>query len=79
MFRPAFAEARRRRQGVRLIGVAATGLSRAAPGDLFESAEHSRLRELTGAVDQVRQKFGFDAVVPARQLLLKRDRRGPDE
>jgi DNA polymerase-4 len=79
LFRPAFAEARRRRQGVRLIGVAATGLSQAAPGDLFESAERTRLRELTGAVDRVRRKFGFDAVSPARQLLLKQNRRDPDE
>lgn len=75
LFGPAFADARRRRQGVRLIGIAATGLSQAAPADLFESPARTRLRELTGAVDRVRERFGFDAVTPARTLTLpRRDR-----
>ncbi len=72
LFRPAFEEARHRRQGVRLIGVAATGLSETAPADLFESPARTRLRELTSAVDRVRERFGFDAVTPARALKLKR-------
>ncbi|HXG43836.1 MAG TPA: DNA polymerase IV [Gemmatimonadales bacterium] len=72
LFRTAFAEARRRRQAVRLLGVAATGLSEAAPADLFEPAERIRLRELTAAVDRVRGKYGFDAVRPAGTLSLKR-------
>jgi len=76
LFRPAFEEARRRRMGVRLIGVAATGLSEAAPGDLFEAPERTRLRELTSAVDRVRERFGFDAVTPARTLKLKQRDRG---
>jgi DNA polymerase IV len=75
LFGPAFAEARRRRQGVRLLGVAATGLARSAPADLFESAERTRLRELTSAVDRVRERFGFDAVAPAASLKLKRQDR----
>jgi DNA polymerase-4 len=72
LFRPAFAEARRRGQGVRLIGVAATTLSQAAPADLFEPAERTRLRELTQAIDQARRKFGFKAVTPASTMRLNR-------
>lgn len=73
LFRPAFEEARRRRQGVRLIGLAATNLAEAAPADLFEPPERTRLRELTSAVDRVRERFGFDAVAPARTLRRRRD------
>lgn len=76
LFRPAFEEARRRRQGIRLIGMAATNLSRAAAADLFEPAERTRLRELTRAVDRARQKFGFDAVTPASAA---RPRQSPKE
>ena len=76
LFRDAFAEARRRRQGIRLIGLAATNLTEAAPADLFEPADRTRLRELTQAVDKVRERFGFDAVAPAR-TLSPRGRRGP--
>lgn len=76
LFGPAFADARRRRQGVRLIGVAATNLGASAPADLFEPAERTRLRELTSAVDRVRERFGFDAMTPARTLKLKRGDRG---
>jgi hypothetical protein len=72
LFAEAFAEARRRRQSIRLIGLAATNLVRALAGDLFESADRVRLRELTTAVDRVRERFGFDAVAPARTLKLKR-------
>jgi DNA polymerase-4 len=72
LFGPAFAEATRRRHGVRLIGVAATNLIQAAPGDLFEAPERTRLRELTAAVDRVRNRFGFDAVAAAETLSLKR-------
>ncbi|HYA53629.1 MAG TPA: DNA polymerase IV [Streptosporangiaceae bacterium] len=71
-FRAAFTEAARRRQGVRLIGVAAGNLRRGEPPDLFESEPRSRLRALTRAVDQVRAKFGFDAVTPARLLETRR-------
>jgi DNA polymerase-4 len=72
LFRVAFEEARRRRQGVRLIGVAATNLSQAAPVDLFEPAERTRLRELTQAIDQARKKFGFEAVTPGSAMRVKR-------
>jgi len=75
LFQAAFAEARHRRQGVRLIGVAATNLAQSTTADLFESPERTRLRELTSAVDQVRERYGFDAVTPARTLKLKRSDR----
>ncbi len=75
LFGPAFAEARRRGQGIRLLGVAATSLAQSAPADLFEPAERTRLRELTSAVDRVRERFGFDAMAPAASLKLKRQDR----
>jgi DNA polymerase-4 len=71
LFRAAFAEAGRRRQGIRLIGIAATNLAQAAPADLFEPKARTRLRDLTSAVDRVRERFGFDAVTPAQTLKLK--------
>jgi len=73
LFGPAFDDARRRRQGIRLIGVAATNLSQAAPTDLFEPAARMRLRDLTQAVDRVRERFGFDAVAPATSLGIRRE------
>lgn len=75
LFLPAFEAARRSHQGIRLIGVAATNLAQCAPGDLFETPERARLRQLTNAVDRVRERFGFDAVAPARTLKLDRDGR----
>jgi DNA polymerase-4 len=74
MFRDAFEDVRRRDRGVRLIGVAATNLGRAAEADLFEPAERSRRRQLTEAVDKVRGKFGFDAVTPGSIFELRRRR-----
>jgi DNA polymerase IV len=74
MFRDAFEEVRRRDRGVRLIGVAATNLGRAAEADLFEPPERSRLRQLTEAVDKVRGKFGFDAVTPGSIFELRQRR-----
>jgi DNA polymerase-4 len=72
LFQPAFEEVRRRRQGVRLIGVAATNLCQAAPADLFEPPARTRLRELTAAIDQARKKFGFEAVAPGSAMRLKK-------
>ena len=71
LFRPAFDEVKRRRQGVRLIGVAATNLSQAAPADLFEPAERTRMRELTSAIDRARKKYGFDVLAPGSAIRLK--------
>jgi DNA polymerase-4 len=59
---PAFAAARARRQGVRLLGIAAVRLAASDAPDLFEPADRTRRRELTDAVDRVRARFGFDAV-----------------
>jgi DNA polymerase IV len=72
MFREAFAEVRGRDRGVRLIGIGAMGLGKAAEPDLFEPADRERRRRLTAAVDQVRERFGFDALAEARLLALKR-------
>jgi DNA polymerase-4 len=72
---PALAEAVRRRQAIRLIGVAATGLEPAAPLDLFEPESRTRLRALTRAVDVVRDRYGFEAVQPARILSISRQHR----
>ena len=72
MFREAFAEVRGRDRGVRLIGIGATGLGKAAEPDLFEPADRERRRRLTAAVDQVRERFGFDALAEAWLLALKR-------
>jgi DNA polymerase-4 len=60
----AFEEVRRRGRGVRLVGVATTNLTNAPATDLFEAPERTRLRRLTAAVDQVRERFGFDAAKP---------------
>jgi len=65
LFPPAFAEARARRQGVRLIGLSASGLVPAAPGELFEPEARVRLRHVTEAVDRVRERFGFESLTTA--------------
>jgi DNA polymerase-4 len=64
LFRKAFTEVRGRDRGVRLIGVAVTGITPVESLDLFEPPERTRLRQLTAAVDAVREKFGFEAVTP---------------
>lgn len=72
LLQAAFADVRGRDRGVRLIGIAATNLGRAAEPDLFESPERQRLRRLTDAVDRVRDRYGFDAVTPGQILELKK-------
>lgn len=71
LFRTAFEEVRKRDRGVRLIGIAATNLGTTAEPDLFEAPERGRLRQLTAAVDKVRDKFGFDAVTPGTIAELR--------
>jgi DNA polymerase-4 len=75
LFDRAFEDVIRRKKGVRLIGVAATNIVESATEDLFEPVERTRLRELTTAIDQVRKKFGFDAVATAETLPLRRQER----
>jgi len=72
LFREAFAEVRDRDRGVRLIGIAATNLGVAAEADLFEPPSRRRLRDLSVAVDQLRDKFGFGAVTPGSVLRARR-------
>ncbi|HEU4761210.1 MAG TPA: DNA polymerase IV [Gemmatimonadales bacterium] len=75
LFRKAFAEVRGRDRGVRLIGVAVTGITPVESLDLFEPPARTRLRQLTAAVDAVREKFGFEAVTPGRLVEFKRGRK----
>jgi DNA polymerase-4 len=72
LFREAFAEVRGRDRGVRLIGIAATNLGVSAEADLFEPPERRRLRDLSAAVDQLREKYGFAAVTPGSVLRTRR-------
>lgn len=72
LFRGAFDDARARNRGVRLIGISATNLTTAGSTDLFESSERSRLRQLTEAVDRVREKYGFDAMTPGTIAGMRR-------
>jgi DNA polymerase-4 len=72
LFLAAYAGVRQRDRGVRLIGVSATNLARASAPDLFEAPAREKLRQLSRAVDRVRERFGDDAVGPAGILGLKR-------
>ena len=74
LFRAAFADVRGRNRGVRLIGIAATNLGSAAEADLFEPPARRRLRDLSAAVDQLREKYGFAAVTPGSALGARRRR-----
>jgi DNA polymerase-4 len=73
----AFGDVRKRDRGVRLVGLAATNLARASAPDLFEPPEREKLRRLSAAMDEVREKYGVDAMQPGRLLELKRRRDGP--
>jgi DNA polymerase IV len=75
LFRAAFADVRGRNRGVRLIGIAATNLGAAAEADLFEPPARRRLRDLSAAVDQLREKYGFDSVTPGSVLGARRRQR----
>jgi len=75
----AFGDVRRRDRGVRLIGLAATNLARASEPDLFEPPEREKLRRLSAAMDEVREKFGFDAMTPGRVLELRQRRDRPKQ
>jgi DNA polymerase-4 len=70
LFGPAYEEVRKRNQGVRLIGVGVSNIVPAEPADLFEPERRTRLREITSAVDKVREKYGFDAL-KAGKLVQK--------
>jgi DNA polymerase-4 len=76
LFDLAYHEMRQRDQGVRLLGVGASNIIVAGPADLFEPEQRTRDREITTAVDRVREKYGFDAMRPAK--LLEKPR-GPGE
>jgi DNA polymerase-4 len=72
LFREAFEDVRRRNRGVRLIGITASGLGPSAEADLFEPPERERLRHLSAAVDEVRERYGFAAVTAGSVLRAKR-------
>jgi DNA polymerase-4 len=69
---PAFADARRVGQAIRLLGVAATNLTPAGPPDLFAAEGQLRQETVTRAVDAVRARFGFDAVQSGRLVRKPR-------
>jgi DNA polymerase-4 len=73
LFAAAYDEVRKRNQGVRLIGVGVSNIMPAEPADLFEPERRTRLREITSAVDRIRDKYGFDALRPGK-LVPKPDR-----
>jgi DNA polymerase-4 len=75
LFETAFEDVRKRRKGVRLIGVGATNLSQAEPADLFEPEQRTRLRELTAAVDRARKKFGYDVLSPGATMRFRKQDR----
>ena len=75
LFREAFEQVRARDRGVRLIGLSATNLAEAAEADLFEPDARQRARRLTDAVDELRAKYGFDALKVARILDAGKRRR----
>jgi len=72
LFEAAFEDVRKRRKGVRLIGVGASNLSQAEPADLFEPEQRTRLRELTVAVDRARKKFGYDVLSPGTTMRFRK-------
>jgi DNA polymerase-4 len=72
LFQGAFEEVRQRNRGVRLIGISATGLGPSAEVDLFEPPGRERLRQLTAAVDEVRERYGFSAVTPGSVIRARR-------
>lgn len=69
----AFDEVLKRRRGVRLLGMAATNLIETPTPDLFEAPERTRQRDLTAAVDRVRERFGFDAAKAA--VLIRKSKK----
>lgn len=74
LLEPALAEATRKGQAIRLLGVAATNLAPTEPADLFTPESQLRQETLTRAVDAVRTKFGFDGLKPGR--LVRKAGRG---
>jgi DNA polymerase-4 len=57
------------RLALRLVGVKASDLTRVRPLALFESYSE-RPERLGRALDQVREKYGFGAVLTAREKFL---------
>ncbi|HJS47568.1 MAG TPA: DNA polymerase IV [Gemmatimonadales bacterium] len=77
LLEPAIAEALRARHGIRLLGIAATNLLPAGPADLFEAPGRQRQRALSGVLDRVRGRYGFDAIAPGH-LVDRPDGRRED-
>lgn len=69
---PAFRDALQNGKSVRLLGVAVTNLQPAGHPELFTDPDTARKQSVTRAVDEVRSKYGFDAVRPGK-LVGKRE------
>ena len=69
-----FVELHVRRVGLKSIHVAALHTSPATgQQDLFDDARQHKGRRLGAAITSIRERMGFDAVVPAGSLILDRD------
>jgi DNA polymerase-4 len=60
------------RQGITLVGVAVTNLADGRSGQLMLPLDEHWTESLDAALDEVRERFGSDAVV--RAVLLRRSR-----
>jgi DNA polymerase IV len=76
---PAFRAARARRQGIRLLGVAATAIRPAEAPDLFESEARQRQRRVAEAIDRAGRRFGAGAVTSGRLLARTTTRNRRDD
>lgn len=66
-----------KRKPIRLLGVALSGLGAGEfQHDLFQAPERERWGRLYEAADQVRGKYGFDAVTSARTMKPEKGRKG---
>jgi len=80
VFQSLFREHRNMKRKIRLLGVALSGFSHGSQQlDLLEAERRSKLEKLTRAADQLRDRFGFDAVKFGGSLHSDGPKRDRDE